>query len=336
MAIEGLSPAPAHARAEVSGGTEQQLHALLVGYASALEATDNAPYVLWANIEKPRILRWLRFPAPRPLVSTLLVRHVSRCVSALKRGVGRQVALADDAPESLRDLKMLEQFEQSLPTGVRIAAIAPLALLAILFVAYILNFLFKAGYSTLLGGFMTVALLRDTGAALSVFENDNVGLGGSEAIPMIVAFSATLVIAPLLPAFSVKRRLLRPLAGLETRGFAALGCRRVQDLELDLVTQLFLITPVLVIGVWTLWLGALAPSSVRAVYGAGDVAAGAVPVSLAALAGVEVCRRYAVRRMDTMRPHASIKRIALWITRVALWLASGLAIALFISMIFTH
>ena len=49
----------------------------------------------------------------------------------------------------------------------------------------------------------------------------------------------------LLPAFSVKRRLLRPLVGLEARCFTALGCRRVQDLELDLVASLFLVLTLL-------------------------------------------------------------------------------------------
>lgn len=47
--------------------------------------------------------------------------------------------LADEgAPGPRRDLKILMQFEQSLSTGVRMAAIAPLALIGILLGAYIL------------------------------------------------------------------------------------------------------------------------------------------------------------------------------------------------------
>jgi hypothetical protein len=87
MAIEDLPPAP-----EVLGGAEE-LRALLVGNAGVLETIDSAPHVLWAGLEKPRILRWLRFPAPRALVSTLLVRHVSRCISALKRSGARGARL---------------------------------------------------------------------------------------------------------------------------------------------------------------------------------------------------------------------------------------------------
>jgi hypothetical protein len=47
--------------------------------------------------------------------------------------------LADDAHGAQRDLKMLEQFEDSLPTGLRLAFIWPLALLGTLLLAYILD-----------------------------------------------------------------------------------------------------------------------------------------------------------------------------------------------------
>jgi hypothetical protein len=47
--------------------------------------------------------------------------------------------LADDAPGAQRDLKMLEQFEDSLPTRLRLAFIWPLALLGTLLLAYILD-----------------------------------------------------------------------------------------------------------------------------------------------------------------------------------------------------
>jgi hypothetical protein len=219
LAIEDLSPA------EVSSGTEE-LRTLLVGYASVLETIDDAPPALWASLERPRILRWLRFPAPRALVSTLVVRHVSRCISALKRGGARRAALADDAPGPLRDLKMLEQFEQSLPTGVRMAVITPLALLGILFGAFILAKVVinsNYPYSKLLADLTTAAFTLDRGAALVAFEKDGVDAVAYVGMTAIIVWSVTLVIVPLLPAFSVKRRLLRPLAGLEARGLAPLG-----------------------------------------------------------------------------------------------------------------
>jgi hypothetical protein len=322
LAIEELSPA------EVSGGTEE-LRALLVGYASVLETIDDAPPALWASLERPRILRWLRFPAPRALVSTLVVRHVSRCISALKRGGARRAALADDAPGPLRDLKMLEQFEQSLPRGVRMAVITPLALLGILFGAFILaKVVINAGYSKLLADLTTAALTLDRGAALVAFEKDRIDAVVYVGTTATIVWSVTVLIVPLLPAFSVKRRLLRPLAGLEARGLAALGSQRVQDLELDLVAQLLLITPVALFAAGLLWFGAFGYPS--------DVGGGAQPlpttlmaaviVCLAALAGVEVRGRYAERRTDATRRHARI-------TRIALWLVYGLAGIVFVVVV---
>jgi hypothetical protein len=321
MVIEGSSPA------RVAGRTDE-VRALLVGYAGVLEAIDGPPSVSWAGLERPRILRWLRFPAPRALVSILLVRHVSRCVSALKRGGARRGALAD-VPGPLHDLKMLERFEKSLPTGARLAVIAPLALVGILFVAFILtHFVIKSVYSELLGDLTTAAFELDRRAALVAFEKDRGGPLMYLGVTAIIAWSATLVIAPLLPAFSVKRRLLRPLAGLEARGFAALGCRRLQDLELDLVAQLLVITPAAIVGALVLWVEVLGSPAERAM-AAQDPATtllGVVAVLLVGPAGVELHRRYAVRRTDTARRHARI-------TRYALWLLCVLGVAEFIMLV---
>ncbi len=146
---------------------------MLVGCANVLQTIDDAPVVLWAGVESPRILRWLRLPAPRALVSILLVRHISRCVSALKRSGARRVALAGDAPGPLRDLKMLKQFEQSLPTGIRTAVIAPLALLGILFFAFIFaKVVIHSTVSPLLADLTTAVFTLDRGAALRAFEKD--------------------------------------------------------------------------------------------------------------------------------------------------------------------
>jgi hypothetical protein len=329
MAVDDLSPVG------VSGGTEE-LRALLVGYAGVLERIDGAPPVLWAGLERPRILRWLRFPAPRALVSVLLVRHVSRCISALKRGAARWGALADDAPGPVRDLKMLKQFKQSLPTGVRLAVIAPLAGLGILFVAFIVaNLVIKSHSGKLLADLTTAAFTLDRGAALAAFEKDRgeplMYLGATG----IMAQSAILVIALLLPAFSVKRRLLRSLTGLEARGFAALGCRRIQDLELDLVAQLLLVIPVAYVGLVFLYCGAFGFSS-KGVHERGVfqdpwslislilVQIGGLIVLLVGLAGVELFDRYAVRRTNTARQLRPV------FTLFALWLVQVGSVAYFI------
>jgi hypothetical protein len=334
MAIEGLSAVPAHERAEVSGDTDQ-LRALLVGYASIVEKIDNAPPVLWASVERPRILRWLRVPAIRALVSALLVRHVSRCISALKRGGARRVALADDALGPQRDLEMLEKFEQSLPRGVRMAVITPLALIGLLFGAFIVSkvVIHHSTDTKLLGDLASAALTLERQKALDAIEKDGADNVAWGAAINTIAWLAALIIAPLLPAFSVKRRLLRPLTDLESRGFAALGCRRVQDLEFDLVAQLLVITPVAVAGALFLWFGAFGVPSNSTWADVSNVphgflkGFGATWVCLAALAGVYLCGRYAERRVDAMRRHTLITRVVLWIPRVALllaWACSGI------------
>jgi hypothetical protein len=329
MAIKDPSLAPADERAEVSGGTEG-LRALLAGYASVLETIDDAPPVLWASRERPRILRWLRFPAPRALVSILVVRHVSGCISALKRGGARRVALADHARGPLRDLKMLEKFEQSLPTVVGRAVIAPLALISILFVAYILaNFAFHSAESKPLADFTTAAIELDRQAAVAAIEKDHTGHLGY-GMALITLLSLMLLSVPLLPAFWVKRQLLRPLADLEERGFAALGCRRVRDLELDLLPQLTMTAIAALWGfaffgvaAWQL-LGRVRPDVSDTV---SLVLFGAVIVASAALASVELRGRYAARRTDTPRRRRRIMRVSLWlvwVSDISMFIVAGL------------
>ena len=253
--IEDLSAAPDHERPEVSGGTEQ-LRALLVGYAGALETINDAPAILWTKLEGPRLLRWLRVPAPRRLVRILLVRHLSRCVSALKCSVARRAALGDDAAGPKRDLEMLEQFEQSLPPKLRLALIWPVGLLGVLLVAVILANYFGAAYSKLLGDLATAAVNLDRTAAMVAVERAHrraIVSGVPEeglyaAAAAVVAWSAMLVIVLLLPAFAAKRQLLAPLAGPEARGFAALDARPVHDVQLDLIAYLLLLPAVALLG----------------------------------------------------------------------------------------
>ena len=208
MTIDGSSPAGTPDSAEVSGGTDE-LRALLEGFAGVLETIDAGPAALWTKFERPRLLRWLGVPASRALVRTLVVRHVSRCISALKRSAASRAALAPDAPRPQRDLKMLEQFEQSLPTGPRLSLIWPLALLGTLLVAYILaNYVMRFANSKLLGDLTAAAVDLNRRAAIDAFKSAPFQLGPYIAAVSIIAWSVTMVIVPLLPAFSVKRRLL--------------------------------------------------------------------------------------------------------------------------------
>lgn len=189
-------------------------------------------------------------------VRTLLVRHLSRCIGALKCGVARRAALGDDAAGPKRDLEMLEEFEQSLPPKLRLALIWPLGLLAVLLVAFSLASSFRAGYRQLLGDLTTAAVNLNRTAAIAAFESAHrhaIVSGISEeyfyaGAAMIVAWSAILVIVPLLPAFAVNRQLLAPLAGPEACGFPALDARPVHDVQLDLIAYLLLLPAVAVFG----------------------------------------------------------------------------------------
>jgi len=316
MTIDESSPDHlARASAGVSGGTDE-LRALLVGYASALETINDAPAILLAKLEGPRLLRWLRVPAPRGLVRTLLVRHLSRCVSALKCSVGSRAALGGDAAGPKRDLEMLERFEQSLPTRLRLALIWPLGLLGVLLVAYILANFFKAGYSTLLGDLTTAAVNLNRTAAIAAFAgahrraqvsgNPEAGLYAGAA--MVVTWSAVLVIVALLPAFAVKRQLLARWAGLESCAFAAFGARPVHDVELDLIAYFLQLPTVALFGIVALLY-----------HGAAQVAfwaLGGILVALTVLAGVELRARYATRRAGTQRRHGRITRLSLRLVSV--------------------
>jgi hypothetical protein len=198
----------------VPGGTDE-LRALLGAYAGALVAINGYLAILWARPEH-RLLHWVHVPVPRNLVRVLVIRHVSRCVSALKRSTAGRAALAEDALNSQRDLKMLDQFEQSLPPGLRLAVIWPLALLATLLIAYILaNYVMLLPTSRLLGDLTAAAVDLNRQAAIGAFKNTPPKLGADLRAVSIIAWSVTLAIMPVLPAFSVKRQLLTELVRTE-------------------------------------------------------------------------------------------------------------------------
>jgi hypothetical protein len=131
MAIEDISAAAPDKVAPVPGGAAA-LRALVVGYVDVFETVDRAPLLLWVTPERPRILRWLRFPAHRAVVRILIVRHVSRSVGALQRYAARRVAVADDAREPLIDLNRVETFEKSLPAGPPLIVIRTLVAFGVL------------------------------------------------------------------------------------------------------------------------------------------------------------------------------------------------------------
>jgi hypothetical protein len=262
----------------------------------------------------------LRVPAPRFLVRIFLARHVSRCVSALKRNVARRAAMAEDTPGLQRDLKMLVQFEQSLPRGPRLAVIWPLGLLAVLVVAYLLaKFAFTGDPSAKpLAELIRAAAMLDRGAAIDAFKSAHFGVVLYLGMAAIVAWAAAaLVIVLLLPAFAVERRLLAEVAGLEERGFAALGARDVHDLEFDLLAHLLMCAPVAFFGIDL-------PFMSNDAYG---WTLGAILLILTVFAGVELRGRYGSRRAGGERRRGRIGRLSLllvWVLSVVLVIGAAM------------
>jgi|SRR6185312_9143814 hypothetical protein len=96
MAVDDLPPTPIRQSADVAIGTVE-LHALLCSYSDTLTRIEKSPALLWDRPHRSPILCWLRLPAPRALVRSLLTRHISRHVSALRRCAARRVVLTNEA-----------------------------------------------------------------------------------------------------------------------------------------------------------------------------------------------------------------------------------------------
>jgi hypothetical protein len=326
-AVSGLSQTASRQSTVVDRADE--LYALLCSYSDILASIDKSPGMLWAPSDRSRNPRWLRFPAPRALVRTILVRHIGRSVSALRRCAARRVALTNEAPTPLRDLKMLERFEQSLPPGPRLNLIAPIALLGTLLIAFLFAYGVGSTLSPLLGDLAKAAADFDRGEAVEAFKKDPVELHLYAGVAMFITWSVVTVIALLLPAFAVKREMLRGAHDIEMRVFATQDCGRVDDVEPGLLAQVLLTGEVAVIGAIGLVYAPVMiydfPSLpvfmhyfVLAIF----YLTGVGLLCLTVAAAVELRCRYAERRAGTARRHAG-RRI---FTVIALWLVSGIGV----------
>jgi hypothetical protein len=316
MASQTSPPAATSAEHALPDGADD-LRSLLAGYAGVLNRVDSAPAVLWVRVKCPRVLRWVRVPTPRALVRVLLVRHVSRGVEALRRRCCERVALADGAPGPLRQLARLEYFQQSLPTPLRFRVIAPLGLLGVLLVTYILaNFVIRADAAALLGDLTTAAVNLDRRAAVEAFaSNDSRGGSLYVGAAAMLLWSVVLMLAPLLPAFSVRRQLTGGRDGLsqvEARGFVALGCRRIRDLELDIVVQWLMVAMIpLVAALDVIGEYDYPPAERDAVTGTWIFVA--VLLALAAVASAGLARRHLLRQQPAPRRRSRITSATLWL-----------------------
>jgi hypothetical protein len=328
MAMHTTSSAMFREEHGASDGADE-LRALLAGYVRVLDRVDGAQAVMWARAERPRVLRWIRIPAPRVLVRALLVRHVSRQAEALRRRCCARTALATGGSASQEDVAMLEYFERSLPAALRLRIFAPLALLGTLLAAYILaNFVVQASSAKLLGDLTTAALDLDRTAAIEAFDRSDLEAGYFFGAAVLIAWSVVLIVLPVLPAFAVRRRLLAEqtdLVPLERGVFASLGTRRVHDLELDLAAQLLLVAAmgVLAVGAPVGELGE--PPGERDITGASIL--GGVLLAISVVAGAGLMRRHGLRReRRTASGRGRARRAGARVTGAALVLVWALTV----------
>ena len=261
---------------------------------------------------------------------------MSVAAEALRRRCCARVALAAGEPQ--RDLAMLEHFERSLPAAVRPRIFAPLGLLGTLLVAYVLaNFVVQAASAKLLGDLTTATVDLDRSAAIEAFERSNLEAEFLFGATILIAWSVVIMILPLPPSFSVRRRLLDEqvgLMGLEARVFAALGARRVHDLELDLVAQALIVGAICVLaaGVPVGELGD--PVDERDVTGAWIF--GAILLALSVVAGAGLLRRYRLRRQGSgaSAGRTRFRRLGARVTGAALFLVWALSLLVLAVAIF--
>jgi hypothetical protein len=300
----------------IDGG--EALRALLASYSALLDRVDGAHAVMWARRS---------FPAPRSLVRLLVVRYVGRRVQALRRRSCARAAIAAPGPDPPDELTRLEHFERSLPSMPGMKLLAPLGLLGILLISYVFaNHVVNAHSAELLGDLTTAAVELDRSAAIDAFDRSELAVQHFVGAALFLTWSTVVLIIPVLPAFSVRRRLLGEQAGIEqqeSRAFAALGARRVYDVELDLLVQLMLVGALWVWGVVGVSLPVTDPDEPDLVF---LLSLGAFVVALTSVAGAELLRRYGRRRRGDPARGSRLTRVALR----TVWVLYGFVILAFI------
>jgi hypothetical protein len=299
-AVRTVEPASARAgdTTEVHRCTPE-LRAVLASYADALKSVNAGPILSWVSLANPKIPRWIAFPAPRWWVSAFLTRYLYRCVDALKAGVNRRDAVSGTAAEENGDLEMLERFEESLPTKIRRAFNLLLGLAGVLFVAWLVASLFHAGCRQLLGDLATAVITLNRAAGITALEAGyrlalvqhprEVYFYAGAA--MMIAWSAVVILAPSLPAFTATRRIEDGFAEVEASAFTAVNARAVHDVELDLIVRLLLMVAVALLGIADLEQYQISTAGETA-----NLLIGALCVALTFLAGIELRARYLERR----------------------------------------
>ena len=312
-------------------GVTPELRALLTRYTEELDSINKAPVFTGIKSEKPWLPPRLASPVLRNFTSALFVRYLYRSADALKSGVMSRI-VSGAADEDSGDLKMLEKFEESLPSRLRLAFLLPTVSMVVLSVAYLLAWLCNAGYRNLFGDLATAAITVNRTAAIAAFSNayrlatcqhplEAYFFAGAA---LIVTLSAILALVPLLPAFYFIRRARGKLAEAEGRAFDAVDARPAHEIELDLFLRLLLIPAVALLAVAALTQAATQPSATKPAMAA-SVAIGVISTALTVFAGIELGARYHERHNGTPGCRS-------FATRVSFAMVAALSAGLFVAL----
>jgi hypothetical protein len=312
-------------------GVTPELRALLTRYTEELDSINKAPVFTGIKSEKPWLPPELASPVLRYFTSALFVRYLYRSAGALKSGVMSRI-VSGIADEHCGDLKMLEKFEESLPSRLRLAFVLPTVSMVVLSVAYLLAWLCNAGYRNLFGDLATAAITVNRTAAIAAFSNAHRLATCQHPLEayffagaaLIVALSAILAIVPLLPAFYFIRRTRGDLAAAEASAFDAVDARPAHEIALDLFLRLLLIPAVALLAVAALTQAATQPSATKPAIAA-SVVIGVISTALTVLAGIELGARYRERHNRTPGCRS-------FATKVSFAMVAALSTGLFVAL----
>jgi hypothetical protein len=225
---------------------------LLGRYQQVLDRVEEGKGLLWAPFGRRRFTRWMKTPAPRPLVLVLLTVHVRARLRVLERRNNARIALLKEGEQARRDHETLTQFTSSLrrTPGAKLVVAATLAgvLLAAIVLAKLMEFVPPA--RALLGNLTKAALTLDPGEMVDAVTKSHVDAASLAALVVVVLWSLALVLLPFVPAAGVVRHVTAIQPGLsqaEAAGFAALRARRPVGLELGLLAEACLVASLLLI-----------------------------------------------------------------------------------------
>lgn len=246
---------------------------VLVGrYQQVLDRVEDGGSLLWARVGRRRFTRWIRVPAPRIAVLTLLTVHVRARVRVLERRGHARVALLKECAPARRDLETLTEFRASLRRTPGVKIVAPLGIVSVLLAAFVLaNYVVRLplGLQHFLGDLTKAALTVDRGQMVDAVTKNHMDAISLLGALTVMLWATALVTLPLVPAAGVVRQLVAEQPGLpqaEAAGFAALRARRPSELELGLLAEACLVASTFTSGLMAVLLVPLLPSETATGY----------------------------------------------------------------------